>query len=291
MDRRGFLGWAAAPLLSRRAWGQEEPPVDFVCPMDRDVRERGPGKCPRCGMALVANLPDAVEYLLEVRTAPRLVRPGREVTFEFAVRDPRTRKPVREFEVMHEKLFHLFVISQDLQFFAHEHPAPLADGRFRFRTVLPKAGEYRLACDFFPKGGTPQFLTRTIFTAGSGLAEGPRLEADVGPKRGVNLSAELTMEPAEALAGLETLFFLKVSPREGLETYLGAWAHLLAASDDLIDVVHDHPLYTYLDQSERPQIQFNLLFPRERMYRVWVQFQRLGVVNTVAFNVPVKALR
>jgi hypothetical protein len=54
--------------------------------------------------------------------------------------------------------------------------------------------------------------------------------------------------------------------------------------------MHDHPLYSYPDEPVRPQVQFNVLFPRAKMYRVWVQFQRLGVVNTVGFNVPVKEL-
>ena len=31
--------------------------------------------------------------------------------------------------------------------------------------------------------------------------------------------------------------------------------------------------------SAAKQIQFNLIFPREGIYRVWVQFQRQGVVN------------
>lgn len=26
----------------------------YVCPMHRDVRHPGPGKCPKCGMALIA---------------------------------------------------------------------------------------------------------------------------------------------------------------------------------------------------------------------------------------------
>ena len=39
-----------------------------------------------------------------------------------------------------------------------------------------------------------------------------------------------------------------------------------------------------------PNIQFNVIFPRAHTYRVWVQFQRLGVVNTAYFDVPVKDL-
>ena len=40
-----------------------------------------------------------------------------------------------------------------------------------------------------------------------------------------------------------------------------------------------------------PQVQFDVYFPREATYRVWVQFQRLGKVNTVAFTVPVSRLK
>ena len=40
-----------------------------------------------------------------------------------------------------------------------------------------------------------------------------------------------------------------------------------------------------------PQIQFNMIFPRARTYRVWVQFQRKGVVNTAVFTVPVSELK
>jgi hypothetical protein len=36
---------------------------------------------------------------------------------------------------------------------------------------------------------------------------------------------------------------------------------------------------------------FNVIFPRARTYRVWIQFQRKGVVNTVAVNIPVTELK
>ena len=263
--------------------------IDFICPMDRDVRSAQAGKCPRCGMKLVANLPEPQEYRVDLKTSPRPLRAGAKARIDFTVRHPKTDAVVREFELMHERLFHLFVISGDLSFFAHEHPGQSSSGAFRFRTTLPKPGLYRVAADFYPKGATPQMVSKTLITAGSGPADvavAPRLEADLGPQQGSNLKVELVMEPREPLAGKETLLFFRVSPGEGIEQYLGAWGHMLAASDDLLDIVHDHPLYVTL-----PRIQFNVIFPRERMYRVWVQFQRAGVVNTLAFNVPVRALR
>jgi len=38
-------------------------------------------------------------------------------------------------------------------------------------------------------------------------------------------------------------------------------------------------------------VRFDVVFPRARPYRVWVQFQRSGVVNTVHFDVPVDEAR
>jgi hypothetical protein len=76
---------------------------------------------------------------------------------------------------------------------------------------------------------------------------------------------------------------------EGMELYLGAWGHMLAASGDLIDMVHNHPLGAVDARGNAEKdLQFDLAFPRAGVYRVWVQFQRLGVVNTVAFNIPVE---
>jgi hypothetical protein len=101
------------------------------------------------------------------------------------------------------------------------------------------------------------------------------------------MQVELTMEPKEPIAGLKTMLFFRLKPGEGLEKYLGAWGHMLAASDDLIDLLHTHPFLA----DGGPQIQFNVIFPRARTYRLWVQFQRNGVVNTAAFTIPVAVLK
>jgi hypothetical protein len=293
MKRRTALGLLAVPVLGGQQLGvpvEAGPVNEFICPMDRDVQAPNPGRCPRCGMKLVANLPEPEEYQLRIRTRPKTITAGRPVEMEFAVLDPYSDAVVTDFEVIHEKLFHLFLVSQDLQHFAHEHPEAAGQGLFRYRHVFPAPGAYRVAADCYPAGGTPQFLVRTLITRGARLerlAKEVRLEPSAGPQRGENLTVELFTEPAQPLAGRETLLFFRLSPGDGLEQYLGAWGHMLAASDDLIDLIHEHPLYV----TAGPQIQFNIIFPRERSYRLWAQFRRRGVLNTVAFNVTVRALR
>ena len=274
MTRRMCLvALAGAPYLPAQQ--------DWVCPMDPDVRAAKAGVCPRCGMKLVLHVPDRVEYPLEVTTSPALLRPGEPAALTFRVLNPTTNRPVRHFELVHEKLMHLFIVSENLEFFLHDHPVPRDDGSFQINVTLPYGGMYRLLADFYPTGSVPQLAVSTLFVAGGGQPA----KLSPAPSKAANLTASLRMEPDEPFAGLEAKLFFKLDPADGLEPYLGAWGHMLVASADLIDLLHLHP---FLDT--RPVIQFNVIFPRVGLYRVWTQFQRSGIVNTTVFTIPVKTL-
>jgi len=264
-----------------------EPPVEFVCPMDPDIRAKGPAKCSRCGMALVPGIPDPLEFAVDLKLSPTAPKPGQKLELAFQVRHPKTGKPVTDFEIMHERLYHMFIVSQDLQYFIHEHPQKGPDSIFRYTTGLPKPGMYRVLSDFYPTGATPQLISRTLILPGAPITAGTRLLADLTPKKSENVDVSLKMEPEQPIAGMKTLMFFKVQPGDGIEQYLGAWGHMMAASDDLVDMIHNHPFLA----DGGPNIQFNMIFPRPGVYRVWVQFQRQGVVNTVAFNIPVSELK
>ena len=60
---------------------------------------------------------------------------------------------------------------------------------------------------------------------------------------------------------------------------------MLIASEDLVDLMHLHPFL-----AGGSTIQYNVIFPRAGNYKVWSQFQRLGVVNTIAFSLRVNDL-
>ena len=273
-----------ATLLGRqKPPDSSESPKDWICPMDPDVHASQPGKCPRCGMTLVLHVPDRVEYPLEVATSPAALRPGETATLTLRVLDPATNRPVRRFEIVHEKLMHFFLVNENLDYFLHDHPVPQDDGSFRLNVKLPYGGMYRLLADFYPAGSVPQLAVSTLFVAGHG--EPARLSPALAPSRSENLTAALRLDPEQPLAGLETKLFFTLNPSEGLEKYLGAWGHMLIASADLIDLLHTHPFLV-----TGGVIQFNVIFPRDGLYRVWTQFQRSGVVNTVVFTIPVKAL-
>jgi len=245
-------------------------------------------------MKLVANIPEPVEYPTTFSFAPPSIPVEGKLHIEIRVSNPRSGAAVKRYQIIHEKPLHLFVVREDLEYFAHEHPELGADGVFRHTTLLPKPGTYKLLADFMPEGGTPQLISRVITTAGYTrdlTASIVKLPLDLAPKHGENLDVELVLDPPQPLAGKKTMLFFKLKPAEGLEPFLGAWGHLLAASNDLIDTIHAHPIYVTEPTTGEKQVQFNLFFPREAIYRVWVQFQRSGKVNTVDFTIPVASLR
>ena len=275
--------------LAAAAQQKQAPPVEFICPMDPDVRSLAPGKCPRCGMKLEAGIQQPIEYRLKLTASPARLPAGQPIELRFELIDPRANRRATKFEIVHEKLFHLFLASADLNFFIHDHPQLGEDGIFRFTTTLPRPGIYRLLADCYPTGGTPQLLSRFLTTAGydKSITESLTTPAPaLTPKQTENLSVSLRMDPPEPIPGRKTMLFFRLNPGDEIEPYLGAWGHLLALSNDLIDSIHEHPIYA----NGGPEIQFNIFFPRAATYKLWVQFQRKGVVNTAAFTIPVKEL-
>ena len=169
--RRSFVSSSLATLIfARHLWSQDQV---WVCPMDPDVRSNNAGVCPRCGMKLASNLPEATEYHMDLSMLPRAPEPGQPVQLTFAVHDPWKGRPVTNFQVVHEKLFHMFVVSQDLEFFLHNHPVFQPNGSFRYDNLtLPKPGMYRVLGDFYPDGATPQLIAKTIIVPGTPPAPG-----------------------------------------------------------------------------------------------------------------------
>jgi hypothetical protein len=163
----GVLAGAAAH--AQMAGMSSMPPrveVVFVCPFDRSIRGVTPGMCARRGrrVDLVAEVPEPLEFPLDLATTPRDLVPGRSARLRFQVRDPWVNQIVTKFTVVHESPFHAFVVSEDLEFFLHDHPR--WNGRaFELDAVLPKPGLYRVLADFLPEAATPQSLREAFMPA------------------------------------------------------------------------------------------------------------------------------
>jgi hypothetical protein len=327
MRRRSFSTLLGAGLLglsrSAFAFAENQTPEQetaWVCPMHADYTMDVAGKCPRCGMDLVRAAPfDVRDYQLDFHTVPAAVKPGQKTKCFFRFRHPSTGEVVKNFEAVHERRFHLFVISQDMEYFQHIHPEEEPDGTWTIEVTLPKPGYYKVLSDFMPSGGSAQFLARPLVTAGySGDLEGggAHLVPDAVLTKTVgDISATVTYDPATFLASYygHINFFLRdaatARPINDLQTYLGAFGHTLIMSEDMEDYVHSHPLDILAipdDEGGVPQflippgadlekirggpaVTFEGLMPKPGRYRAWTQFRRNDNIHTFAFTFNVVA--
>jgi hypothetical protein len=244
-------------------------------------------------MALVPRSADVGNEILELSATPTAPVAGKPVALTFLVRDPDTGRPIRKFDIQHEQPFHLFVVSHDLDYFAHIHPRLATDGRLHVSVVLPRPGPYQLYGDFTPSGHAPQLLQRSLITAGyqsTLAAAAAHLSPDLTPKvvRGLRMSIRVP----DAVAGRELLVTSTVedarsgAPVTDLQPYLGAQGHLMVISEDLADGLHSHPVAA-VSNASGPDVVFQMRFPRAGMYRLWFQVQRGGEVATFPFTVSV----
>jgi hypothetical protein len=250
------------------------------------------------------------DFDLRMESTPAAPMPGRKLRLQFTVLRPVTGEQVRHFGLLHEKLFHLFIVSQDLAEFQHIHPAFEPDGRFVIDTVLPRAGHYKVYADLYPLEGAPQVLETDLVTAGhtSDLyASRPILEPDSALTKTVDgMKVELTLDPPEPIAGRPVVLKYHLTeaasgaPVRDLTPYLAAWGHTLILSDDQRDYVHSHPVEVVPEAREGevrrggPDVTFEALLPRPGMYRIWSQFLRAGrdesAVSTVCFTIRSRQL-
>jgi hypothetical protein len=240
-------------------------------------------------MALVAIPPPRLgDYRVDVTQVPKDGGRGTKA-LRFVVRDPETGEVVPAFTEVHERVFHLFIISRDLSYFAHEHPVRAGDA-FELAVDLPP-GAYVVVADFLPSAGTPQMVQQAIVTPGytaSPFVSNATLEVDAAER--VVDGLRIRVDSADVRSGRAGLLRFVVSdaasgaPVTDLEPYLGAPGHLLIANPDLTETIHAHPEGR---TAGGPDVLFGPVIPSPGLYKLWVQVQRRGRVITAPFVVRV----
>jgi hypothetical protein len=271
-------------------------------------------------MDLVRAAPfDVRDYRLEFRTIPPVVKPGQSAKLLFRIFHPGNGEAIKKFEVVHERQYHLFVISQDMEYFQHIHPEEQPDGTWSIDVTLPKPGYYKVLSDFMPSGGASQFIARPLVTAGYKgdlESDSAHLVPDtVSTKVVDDITATIDYDPPVFSVGQygHMNFHLKDTatglPITDLQTYLGAFGHTLIMSEDMVDYVHSHPLDILAKADDDggppqftippgadleklrggPDVTFEGLMPKPGHYRAWTQFRRNDKIHTVTFTFNVVA--
>ncbi|MGZ5397153.1 MAG: hypothetical protein ACXWEI_17435 [Mycobacterium sp.] len=207
------------------------------------------------------------------------------VPLRFRILSP-TGAPVKRYVETHEKLLHLIVVRNDLADFQHVHPTLDAEGTWRVRLNLARAGDYRVFADFMPTGGPALTLGANLHVAGS--YDPQPLPAPSQTAKVDEFTVTLSGTPRANEASMLTLSVSRDGkPVDDLQPYLGAYGHLVAVRASDLAYLHVHPMGEPGDgtTSSGPEIGFHTTFPSAGAYRLFLDFQHYGVVRTAAFTV------
>jgi hypothetical protein len=198
--------------------------------------------------------------------------------------------PINEFEINHEKLLHLIIVSKDLSYFNHVHPEYKGDGIFEIKNKFPAGGEYRMVADFKPNDGSSMSKMEWVTIHGD-ADQAKAVKIDKNLEKIVDGKKITLTFNSQLVAGEEsTLMFSLIDeitnqPISDLEPYLGSIGHVVVFSEDGERYLHVHALE---DQGSGPDALFETNFPKSGVYKIWGQFQKDGKVFTVPYvvNVP-----
>jgi hypothetical protein len=193
---------------------------------------------------------------------------------------------VKHFEVVHEEKVHLVVVREELDHFAHIHPAVDARGNLTIRHTFPTAGNYQLFADYKPVDGGHATATGSVSIGGESQQAPALIPNAPGDIAADGIQASISAEPLKAGEAARVKFALQ-RERGGpaaLEDYMGAAGHLMFVSA-AGRYVHVHPM---ADDAAKGTVEFAAHFPNPGLFKGWGQFKHDGQVRVVPFVVDVK---
>jgi hypothetical protein len=220
---------------------------------------------------------------------PELRRGGTE-RLAFRIVDQRG-ETVRDFDVEHTKRMHLILARRDLTGFQHLHPEQRADGTWTTSVRLDDAGSYRLFADFSRNDEAYTLASDLRVDGDAELQPLPAPQSTAVSDGGY----DVRLDAGRARPGQEAELRFTVT-KDGVpvhtEPYLGAGGHLVALREGDLAFLHVHPTEDGHGETKRDEhddsVGFAATFPTEGRYRLFLQFQHEGRVQTVAFTQEVK---
>jgi hypothetical protein len=177
-------------------------------------------------------------------------------------------KPVREFELEHERRMHVIVVRRDGTGFQHVHPKLGADGTWRTPLTLDEPGAYRVFADFSRDG--------EAYTLASDLTvDGAATYAPFPEPSTVDTTDGYRVELRED-GGTLAFDITRDGKPVTTEPYLGAGGHLVALREGDLAFLHVHP--------SGDGVAFEADLEPDTRYRLYLQFQHDGKVHTAEFT-------
>jgi len=185
--------------------------------------------------------------------------------------------PVSDLEVVHDKIMHLVLVRDDLNYFDHLHPQEISTGVFSVPYEFYAPGKYRVWIDFTIDG--MQHIVDFDFNVAKG--SGKLLDYQSG-----NLDIKLNSGNARVDETSKIDFVVNYnngSPAEIQEKFLAASAHLIVIDDDLGEFGHTHDEEFDGDNV----LSFSYKFVKSGRHKIWLQFSLDKITRTAELEVDV----
>lgn len=221
-------------------------------------------------------------------TTPKDIKPNQEFPISILIKDMKG-KPIPKFDLVHEKLMHMIIVSKDLSYFSHIHPEYKGNGEFDITTSLPAAGDYNIITEFTPKGSEDNGVQRHWVHVEGDVPAAVPIEPDKHMTKVID-GKKVTLSFDHIMAGMDLNMKFTIrdaqtnKPIKNLEPYMGAMGHAVAISKDLKEYLHIHPMTT---KEKGPSVTFMTYFPKKGVYKIWGQFKYEGKILVAPFVIKV----
>lgn len=257
----------------------------YACPMHPEITGEQGDQCSKCGMPLQL-LENQSDHNIEVgfTSIPQNLEAGAESELKLSILNNGRHASL---DVVHEKKIHLLIVDEDLGWFDHIHPLPQPDGSYQVKETFPHGGKYFVFADFKPSGGAGRVHKQTLVVQGDRPSPMDAVQNKwVSEVNGykvtlINGNDFQTNRPQHLGIRIEKDGYNITA--DDLQAYLGAIAHVVIIGKKDKDMLHVHP-----GSNAHVPVHGETRFDKPGIYRMWIQFQIDGTVQTADFTVKVK---
>lgn len=231
-----------------------------------------------------------------LQASVRSFQPGEPVHLTLHVEQD--GETLTDYDVVHDKLCHLMLVSADYTDFQHIHPTLDSTGKFRIRDVVfRRPGRYYVFLDVTPQGSGQ--LVQRFEVQVQGQGQPLKLQEDLRDRGAAGVRIRLVSQPKVVRAGDALLRFQLTrggQPVRDLKPLMSALGHVVALGKEGKPFLHIHPFdpndpahaaktASTTDPDDEmciPQakdivvkpgeVVFHARFPRAGLYQVWGQF-------------------
>jgi hypothetical protein len=234
-------------------------------------------------------------FSVSLKYNPTIPEAGQPTLITIKITENQSDKRIKEFDLLHEKLMHVIIVSEDLSYFSHIHPIfDEKERKFTISHVFPETGKYKIWVDFKPKNGNQTLVSFNLDTMigtydkSISITKERQYTKQIDKNYYVNLLIPKEIKSNKPVDLTFVILDQNSNPITDLTPLMGAGGHSVIISSDLKEFLHVHPTKEVIsDWKGGPQISFSTVFPYPGLYKSWGQFQHQNAIITADFVLEV----